>query len=45
MYIILPIQIISGIFIEILLCEKIKTEEYLELKSIAISALKKITRK
>lgn len=42
MYIILPIQIVSGIFIEFLLCERIKSDEYVELKSIVISALKKV---
>lgn len=38
-WIILPIQIFIGFFLLYLICEKIKMEEYLEIKSIALKFL------
>ncbi len=44
-FILFPLQIIVGAIITIILCKAIKLEEYVELKGIALGALKKIRKK
>ena len=44
-WIILPIQIIVGVIVFFVSCEKTKMEEYVELKSIALQYLSKLKRK
>lgn len=44
-WIILPIQILMGIFVFFVLCEITKLQEYIEVKNIALSAIKKIVKK
>ena len=44
-WIILPIQIIVGVIVFFVICEKTKMEEYVELKSIALQYLSKLKRK
>jgi O-antigen/teichoic acid export membrane protein len=43
-FILLPLQILAGAFITITICEITKLQEYLEIKGIAISMIKKIIK-
>jgi len=40
-FIILPLQIVLGVMLAVYLCELFKRDEYLQLKEIAMSYLKK----
>lgn len=44
-YIILPVQLIIGIVVIFILCEKLHTKEYLELKGIVMPQVKRIIKK
>ena len=44
-YILLPLQIAVGAGVTIILCEYLQRPEYLELKSMAMSVLRKIKKK
>ena len=44
-WIILPIQIVTGILVFFAICETTKLNEYIEIKNIAISAINKIRKK
>lgn len=44
-WIILPIQIVVGVIVFFLFCEKTKMEEYMDVKSIALQYLSKLKRK
>lgn len=44
-YIILPVQLIIGIIFILILCEKLHTKEYLELKGIVMPQVKRIIKK
>lgn len=44
-WIILPVQIVLGAIVFFIVCEKTKLEEYLEVKGMAISYLKKLKKK
>lgn len=44
-WIILPIQIVVGVIVFFLFCEKTKMEEYMEVKGIALQYLSKLKRK
>lgn len=44
-FILLPVQIITGAVVTLALCEHFKRPEYLEIKSMALSVLRKIKKK
>lgn len=44
-YLLLPLQLLVGAIVTVLLCECLKLEEYKEIKSIAVSAIRKFTHK
>jgi len=44
-FILLPVQIIAGAVVTLALCEHFKRPEYLEIKSMALSVLRKIKKK
>lgn len=44
-WIVLPMQIVVGIFVFFVVCETIKLNEYIEIKNIALSAINKIRKR